>query len=236
VGEFVERGRYATRIETFVDAAFAFALTMLIISVDDIPKTYADLITALKGIPAFAASFAIIINFWLGHYRWSRRFGLEDTPSLVLSLALVFIVLVFLYPLKIMMAGAFHSMSNGYFPAATNFQSYSDVVDLIVLYGVGFAAMNFVLFLLNWHALRVTLSPPLDAIETTFARLELKIWYFFLIVGLLSGLMTLLPRPYSYFAPWLYASAAIVPPLLSSMASRQAAKLAARVPVAAISS
>jgi uncharacterized membrane protein len=33
------RGENMTRIETFVDAAFAFAFTMLVISIDEIPRS-----------------------------------------------------------------------------------------------------------------------------------------------------------------------------------------------------
>ncbi len=56
-------------LETFLDAAFAFATTMLVISIGDIPSSYAELIEALKGTPAFAMSFAAIMIFWLGHRR-----------------------------------------------------------------------------------------------------------------------------------------------------------------------
>ena len=37
------RGDNMTRIETFVDAAFAFAFTMLVISIDEIPKSPPEL-------------------------------------------------------------------------------------------------------------------------------------------------------------------------------------------------
>ena len=110
----IPRQQQATRLETFVDAAFAFALTMLVVSVDAIPQTYEQLVDAMKRVPAFAASFAILVMFWHGHYRWSRRFGVEDTGSVVLSLLLVFLVLVFLYPLRLMMSGALNSMSGGW--------------------------------------------------------------------------------------------------------------------------
>jgi uncharacterized membrane protein len=45
----ISRGRQTTRLETFVDAAFAFALTMLVISVDAIPQSFDELLQALKG-------------------------------------------------------------------------------------------------------------------------------------------------------------------------------------------
>ena len=112
----ITRQRQATRLETFVDAAFAFALTMLVVSVDSVPQSFDELVEAIKRVPAFAASFLITVMFWLGHYRWSRRYGIEDTGSVVLSLALVLLVLVFLYPLRIMMSGALQSMSGGFLP------------------------------------------------------------------------------------------------------------------------
>ena len=103
------RAQQTTRLETCVDAAFAFALTMLVVSVDAVPRSYDELVEAMKRVPAFAASFLILVMFWHGHCRWSRRYGNEDTASVVLSSCLVFLVLVFLYPLRLMMAGAFSS-------------------------------------------------------------------------------------------------------------------------------
>ena len=50
---FRDRGGETTRIEAFVDAAFAFALTLLVISFDEIPESYEQLVDALKGVPAF---------------------------------------------------------------------------------------------------------------------------------------------------------------------------------------
>src|SRR6185503_7472521 len=90
---FLERGASVTRLEAFVDAAFAFAVTLLVISLDHIPDSIPAMLDALKGTPAFAASFAQIAMFWLAHETWSRRFGLDDDRSSRLSLLLVFLVL-----------------------------------------------------------------------------------------------------------------------------------------------
>ena len=64
----IERGRRLrglpmTRVETFADAAFAFAVTLLVISVDDVPRTFDELIVALKSVPIFVfASAQIFIS------------------------------------------------------------------------------------------------------------------------------------------------------------------------------
>ena len=103
---FRQRGMEMTRLETFTDAAFAFAVTLLVISVDDVPRSYDEFITALKQIPAFIACFLQLMLFWWGHHTWSRRFGLEDGTSMLCSLALVAAVLIYIYPLRVIF-GAF---------------------------------------------------------------------------------------------------------------------------------
>lgn len=97
------RGDNMTRIETFVDAAFAFAFTMLVISIDEIPRSPAELVELSKDIPAFILSCMSIGSVWLAHSSWSRTFGLQDRTTIILSLALVMLVLVFVYPIKLML-------------------------------------------------------------------------------------------------------------------------------------
>ena len=45
---FRERGANVTRFEAFVDAAFAFAVTLLVISLDGMPASISELMDALK--------------------------------------------------------------------------------------------------------------------------------------------------------------------------------------------
>ena len=68
------RGHSMTRIETFVDAAFAFALTLLVISIDEIPRSPAQLVETARDIPAFLISALFIGQLWLVHVGWSRIF------------------------------------------------------------------------------------------------------------------------------------------------------------------
>src|SRR5881392_812324 len=72
------RGMEMTRLETFIDAAFAFAITMLVIAAQQIPDDIETLLAAFKNVPAFVASVIVLGIFWRGHWLWSRRYGLED--------------------------------------------------------------------------------------------------------------------------------------------------------------
>ncbi|HSD69731.1 MAG TPA: TMEM175 family protein, partial [Woeseiaceae bacterium] len=137
---FRQRGMEMTRLETFTDAAFAFAVTLLVIGgSDSVPANFDEMLLALNQVPAFAASFANIMLFWYAHHIWSRRFGLEDTISILLSLLLIFVILIYVYPLKAIYSGAIEFFSNGYFTSYFGLRSLADLRDLFVIFGLGFA-------------------------------------------------------------------------------------------------
>ena len=90
------RGAQVTRLETFVDAAFAFALTLLVIAGDTLPESFAELREALRRTPVFVLCFVLVAMFWSSHNRWSRRYGLEDGWSTVLSMITVTLLITVL--------------------------------------------------------------------------------------------------------------------------------------------
>ena len=61
---FRQRGLEMNRVETFTDAAFAFSLTLLVISFDSLPATFEEFLMALRNVPAFAGRFATLGMFW----------------------------------------------------------------------------------------------------------------------------------------------------------------------------
>src|SRR5438046_7986448 len=55
LGGFRLRGMEITRLETFIDAVFAFAITMLVIAAQQIPDDIETLLAASRYRPGFAA-------------------------------------------------------------------------------------------------------------------------------------------------------------------------------------
>lgn len=166
---FRERGGEVTRMEAFVDASFAFALTMLVISVGAIPDSMPKMLEALKSTPVFAACFAQLAWFWYAHMTWSRRYGLDDGGSIVLSLALVFVVLIYVYPLKYLYAGLFGWITNGWVPMGVTIRTLDDLRAMFVAYGVLFATMSIVLGLLYrqaWKQREALALSPHERVET----------------------------------------------------------------------
>lgn len=169
---FRERGGEVTRIEAFVDAAFAFAMSMLVISVGTIPDSIPKLLEALKGTPAFAACFAQLALFWYAHMNWSRRYGLDDRGSVVLSLVLVFLVMVYIYPLKYMFVSLFGWITGGWLTMGVTLSTLDDLRTMFILYGVVFATMSVVLSLLYrqaWkqrEALELSLDERVATVES----------------------------------------------------------------------
>jgi hypothetical protein len=62
------RGIEMTRLETFIDAAFAFAISMLVIAPQQIPDNIDALLGAFRNVPAFVASIIVLGIFWRGHW------------------------------------------------------------------------------------------------------------------------------------------------------------------------
>jgi uncharacterized membrane protein len=138
------RGGDITRLEGFSDAVFAFAVTLLVVSLE-VPKTFTELLAAMRGFAAFAVCFALLADVWYNHYRFFRRYGLQDPWTVFLNCVLLFFVLFYVYPLKLLFATVFNN--SGKIAA-------EQARVLFMIYGAGYAAVFLVLALLYLHAWR----------------------------------------------------------------------------------
>ncbi|MEO8001404.1 MAG: TMEM175 family protein [Arenimonas sp.] len=182
----LERGDKVTRLEAFVDAAFAFAVTLLVISGDHIPTSISMLLDALKQVPSYAASFALIMQFWLNHADWSRRFGLEDIYSDRLSIMLVFVLLIFVYPLKMVFDSFFSLLSQGYLPTHFEIEGWLQVPALFQTFAIGFGSMALVMCLLFSRAAQLGSGLGFNAAEIAYAKYKRLKWGTVVLFSLLS--------------------------------------------------
>jgi uncharacterized membrane protein len=161
VGEagFRWRGSEVTRLEGFTDAVFAFAVTLLVVSLE-VPKTFPELMQALRGFGAFGLCFALLANVWYQHYRYFRRYGLENPWTVALNCALLFFVLFYVYPLKFMFIAA---LSRAQFSA-------QDARTLYSIFSLGFAAVSAVFLLLYQHAWQIRTELALSPVEQLRTR------------------------------------------------------------------
>jgi hypothetical protein len=218
---FPERGLEVTRLGTFTDAAFAFAAALLAISIDQVPGSYAELLEAIKGAPAFAGSLAILLLYWRAHQSWSKRFGLEDLGSVLLTFALVTVVMVYVYPLKIMAGAAFHFMSGGWLPSSFVLDSLDQFRGLLTIYGIGFIALNGLVAWLYLHAWRQRQKLAMSKAEAFDCCAEAVAWLVVGSFGLLSiALAWTLPDRKLAWAAWVYMLLAAAGPAIGITQAR----------------
>ena len=92
--------RSASRLNNFTDAAFALALSLLLLfgfEGEDVSQRY-DLL--FYRVPGYLFAFAILANFWHAHVRWSERDGRATGLTTLATLWLIFLILVFVFPLR----------------------------------------------------------------------------------------------------------------------------------------
>jgi uncharacterized membrane protein len=195
---FRPRGTEHTRIELFSDAVFAFALTLLVVSLE-VPRTFRELMQSMQGFVAFAVCFAVLMQIWFKHYGYFRRFGLQDMTTRVLNSVLLFIVLFYVYPLKFLWT----QLLGGGGPSFSLVEGRM----LLVVYGLGGAAVFLIFVLLYRHAWRLRNEldlSPLERYDTRAAILENLLTA---AVPMLSVLLALvLPERLVGLAGWIYLS------------------------------
>lgn len=184
------------RLDAFTDAAFAFAVTLMVAGTGGMAPDYRQLEAAIAGAPSFAIAFAIIAMFWLAHVRARRMVGDGDWRFLLLTLALVFTVLLYVHPLRAM-ASSFAAFVSG---QADDYDGR--LGQMFALYGAGFILMSLLTAGLFAAARR---NPLLDAQGHREAFGQVIIWLILGATGLVSTIMTFF-RSTVPLAPMVYAT------------------------------
>lgn len=199
------RGGEITRLEAFCDVIFGFAITLLVVSLE-VPHTYAELMADMRGFLPFAVCFAQLALIWRTHYRFSRRYGLEDPYTVFLNVVLLFLVLFYVYPLKFVFTLLFSEVTGG--DASANMGWHEGSV-LMRIYAVGFAAVFLLFVLMYAHAYRLRRALGLNPVEVLETRFSMQENGLLALVGITSFLVAFKSPGW---AGWLYLA---IGPLLA---------------------
>jgi uncharacterized membrane protein len=187
------------RIEAFSDAVFAFAVTLLIVSLE-VPKTFTELTEMMRGFIAFAVSFALLFQVWVEHYKYFRRYGLQDNFTVWISGLLLFVVLFYVYPLKFLWTLTVNAFM-GHLEVQVAGGRTEPMIELaqvpmaFAVFGIGFAAAFFIFVLLYIHAYRKRRELDLNEVELHDTREKLQEHGINTATGILAAAIALASPP-----------------------------------------
>jgi uncharacterized membrane protein len=206
------RGTEMTRLETFIDAAFAFAISMLVISAQQIPDNIQALLAAFKNVPTFICSIAVLGIYWRGHWLWSRRYGLEDGISILISWTMIVTILIFIYPLKAIFGAMWNLLSSGQVGQPFSLHTTeAQVRTIFAIFALGLITISVEILLLNFRAWQLREPLRLNAREQLMTRGELTGWSIPVSVGIVSLVLSLiLPIEQIAWCGWVYFFMAIL--------------------------
>lgn len=182
---FQWRGGEITRLEAFCDVVFGFALTLLVVSLE-VPRSYSDLIAAMRGFVPFAVCFSQLVMIWITHYRFSRRYGLQDAYTVFLNMVLLFVVLLYVYPLKFVFSLVFSQLTGG--DIGRGITEHQGTI-LMQIYAIGFALVFFLFVLMYAHAYALRGRLELNAAELHETKMSMQSNAILTLVGVMSLLI-----------------------------------------------
>jgi uncharacterized membrane protein len=209
--EFRHRAHEVSRIEAFSDVVFGFAMSLLVVSLEA-PKSYQELLETLRGVVPFAFCFFIFIMIWWEHHRLFKRYALHDVTMIAINTVLLFVILVYVYPLKFMAQ------------VATRHSHAADIppdgyIFLFTIYGIGFAAVFWLLAAMFAHAYRRREKLALNEVERIDTLERIYDDFFMGLFGILSLLLARSPFP--QFAGLVYFLIAIPKTIIPTVFGRR---------------
>ncbi|MBA3870182.1 MAG: DUF1211 domain-containing protein [Anaerolineae bacterium] len=189
--QFRWRGEEVSRIEGLSDAVFAFSITLIVISLE-VPKTFDDLLSTMNGAAGFAISFFLLMGLWYSHYLFFRRYGLKDSLTIILNNCLLFVVLLYVFPLKFLATLLIDEIIG--LPTESLIRT-EQIPSLMIIYGIGFIAVYVIFSLMYYNAYRqrerleLNESEQLDTLSTLLSHVSFAITGFVsVVIAVIGGL------------------------------------------------
>ena len=130
---------------------------------------------------------------------------MEDSRTIPLSLVIIFVVLVYVYPLRTISEELFADLSGGYFPSNFRTRNDDESRGILVFFSAGFLTLSLLFNQLHRVTLPHAASLALNEIELRFTRVNMHAWAVAASFGLVSILLALtVPDPWISVAGYLY--------------------------------
>ncbi|MFL5692664.1 MAG: hypothetical protein ACJ795_12745 [Ktedonobacteraceae bacterium] len=122
----------------------------------------------------------MLVWVWYGHYRFFRRYGLQDAYTILLNSVLLFVIIYYIYPLKFL----FTVFTDSVFLHMNSRQVIQEQQqrELMMIYGVGFVAVYTIFLLLYFHAYRKREELDLNEVEVLMTKAAML--SFLLVMGI----------------------------------------------------
>jgi uncharacterized membrane protein len=190
------------RLTALSDAVFALAATLLVVTLE-VPSSYADLRETMSGFPAFAVGFGAILSLWYVHRQFFARYPIGDAWTTAINGVLLFIVLLYVYPLKLM-AEVVADRLLGLGPSTTPTERH-EIQGLLVIFGIAVVATAVVMLGLHLRAWQRRRDLALDERDLDLLRVDAIYLVSLGAIALLSMLTAALGIGISWALPlWLY--------------------------------
>lgn len=198
------RCKEVSRVEAIADAVFGLVMAMLLLR-ERVPESFAALTETTKSLLPFAVTFAIIAMVWFQHFLFFRRYDLHDMGTILLTFVLLFLVVFYAYPLKLVFT-YMAVMAFGPIGELTDASMRTgEFTNPLILYAIGCAAIYATLAAMYWNAWRQRADLALNAVETFLTRSSLVSCLVFVGVALLSLALALLHVGEQFGLPgWIY--------------------------------
>ncbi|TRX49327.1 DUF1211 domain-containing protein [Fulvivirga sp. M361] len=178
---FQPRGTGQDRLESLSDGVFSLAIALLVLS-SSTPSNYNTLLDSLANILPFAVTITLIIRIWIQHVLYFYYYGFKDNVVLALNVFLLFLILIYVYPLKFLFVVFFQILGTLLFENSANMPyimsqtlSGSDGTGLMIIFGIGGCLIYGIYALLYWHAYRSKQYLKLAAEECHFTLTHMYI-------------------------------------------------------------